>query len=119
MKDRTNRLATSLAVVLLVAGSSYFLLADGRSEVAAVGNPQATASSSEAQNPCNPCRKAQNPCNPCAGKAQNPCAGQSKVYPHAAHYRSWAKLTEPAVSMGHGGKYVVQLVSEGYLVLTF
>jgi hypothetical protein len=40
MKDRTNRLATSLAVVLLVAGSSYFLLADGRSEVAAVENPQ-------------------------------------------------------------------------------
>lgn len=56
-----------------------------------------------AQNPCNPCaKKVQNPCNPCGGKMTT-----GKVYPYTAHYRSWAKLTEPILSMGHGGKYVV------------
>lgn len=117
MRDRTNRMAIWLVAVTLVAGLSFLLLDDGRSEVAAGETLQAIVSPAQVQNPCNPCRKktGQNPCAPGPQKrAQNPCnpCGErgrvsEKVYPHAAHYRSWAKLTEPAVSMGHGGKYVV------------
>jgi hypothetical protein len=132
MTNRTKLIAKGLAVIVLVAGISYLLLADGRSGAAVVENASRAALARQAQNPCNPCRKkagqqaqnpcnpcaqkkkAQNPCNPCAGKAQNPCnpcggkmKATGKVYQEAAQYKSWAKLTEPAVSVGHGGKYVV------------
>lgn len=121
MTDRTKRIAKALAVVAFAASSSYLLLGGGRSDAARIENRLAPESRAQAQNPCNPCRdkarqRAQNPCNPCAQKKKaqnpcNPCAGKmlatGKVYQDATTYRSWAKLTEPALSVGHGGKYVV------------
>jgi hypothetical protein len=106
-----------LLTVLFAVGTLYIPLANSPLGATSFSENVAADSGESAQNPCNPCSKkkgAKNPCNPCAKKAQNPCnpcggkmVTTGKVYRDATAYRSWTKLTEPTLSMGHGGKYVV------------
>ena len=117
MLKRTKLTPKLLAVTVFAVSLSYLQLADEMSGAPFVENVITAQSSQKAQNPCNPCSKkkqTQNPCNPCGKKAQNPCNPWSgkmkatgKVYQDAANYRNWAKLHEPNLSVGHGGKYVV------------
>ena len=103
MVNSTKPMLKLLAVVF-AAGMFYIPLADSPLGATVFVTRVDAKSTAQAQNPCNPCgKKAQNPCNPCGGKMK----ATGKVYNDATHYRSWTKLTEPALSLGHGGKHVV------------
>lgn len=115
MSERITPRLKLLAVIF--AGSLLSILANSPLGATSFSDGVTAVSGEQAQNPCNPCSKkkqAQNPCNPCGKKAQNPCnpcggkmTSTGKIYPDAANYRSWVKLTEPTLSMGHSGKHVV------------